>query len=243
MSVRFEGTQITDEGLVHLKGLSKLQLLDLDGTQVTDAGLVHLKGLTKLEHLYLEGCRDITDAGLMHLKGLTNLEQLPVDGTKVHRRRNRGTDEGTANVNISASAATIRTCAACSTTRRRPMSRLSKLLMPVRFAALDKLGVYIERNKDDEVVSVHFGGTQVTDAGLVLLGGLSKLQKLFLDSTQVTDAGLVHLKELTTLTHLRLGSKVTDAGLVHFKGLTELQSLNLFGCDQLTDAGLVHLKG
>ena len=35
---------MTDAGLEHLKGLTKLQWLDLAGTEVTDAGLEHLKG-------------------------------------------------------------------------------------------------------------------------------------------------------------------------------------------------------
>ena len=41
-------SSLSDAGLAHLKGLTKLSHLDLTDTQVTDAGLVHLKGLTKL---------------------------------------------------------------------------------------------------------------------------------------------------------------------------------------------------
>ena len=41
--------------------------------------------------------------------------------------------------------------------------------------------------------------TQVTDAGLARLRGLTQLEELFLDSTQVTDAGLEHLRGLTQL--------------------------------------------
>ena len=36
--------------------------------------------------------------------------------------------------------------------------------------------------------------TQVTDAGLVHLAGLTKLEELVLDGTQVTDAGVEELK-------------------------------------------------
>ena len=45
--------QITDAGLVHLKGMTNLKQLDLSRTQITDAGLVHLAGLTKLQQLDL----------------------------------------------------------------------------------------------------------------------------------------------------------------------------------------------
>ena len=52
-SLYLTAIEITDAGLVHLKGLANLKWLNLAVTQVTDAGLVHLKGLTKLEGLNL----------------------------------------------------------------------------------------------------------------------------------------------------------------------------------------------
>ena len=52
---------------MHLKGLTKLEYLDLNGTKVTDAGLVHLEGLTKLEELHLVGTK-VTDAGVKQLQ-------------------------------------------------------------------------------------------------------------------------------------------------------------------------------
>jgi hypothetical protein len=77
-----KNTQVTDAGLVHLKGLSKLKLLDLSATQITDAGLVHLKGLSKLWFLNLADTA-VTDAGLKHLKGLSNLRNLILYDTQV----------------------------------------------------------------------------------------------------------------------------------------------------------------
>lgn len=73
LSLQYTG--ITDEGLVYVKDLTKLEFLDLSGTKVTDAGLVHLKRLTKLRVLLLN--RTYTSAtGLKHLQGLTLLEEL-----------------------------------------------------------------------------------------------------------------------------------------------------------------------
>jgi hypothetical protein len=84
--------------------------------------------------------------------------------------------------------------------------------------------------------------TQVANADLVHLKGLSKLEKLFLTDTQVTDAGLVHLTGLSNLRELRLwDTQVADAGLVHLEGLPNLMNLGLSDT-QVTDAGLVHLK-
>ena len=45
----------------------KVVVVDLDGTQVTDAGLEHLKGLTSLQELYLVGTQ-VTAAGAENLK-------------------------------------------------------------------------------------------------------------------------------------------------------------------------------
>jgi hypothetical protein len=60
--------QITDAGLVHLKDLKSLEMLDLrKNGAVTDAGLVHLEGLTKLEKLWLIGT-SVTPAGVAKLQ-------------------------------------------------------------------------------------------------------------------------------------------------------------------------------
>ena len=75
--------QVDDEFLKNLKGLSKLEKLNLNfSTKVTDAGLKHLRGLTNLREMYLSHVQGVTDAGLVHLKGLSNLERLSLTGTR-----------------------------------------------------------------------------------------------------------------------------------------------------------------
>jgi hypothetical protein len=70
----------------------------------------------------------------------------------------------------------------------------------------------------DEVVSVELGNTQVTDAGLAHLEGVTELQLLYLGNTQITDAGLVHLEGLTELRSLGLTyTQVTGAGLAKLR--------------------------
>ncbi len=82
-SLAFEGTpQLTDQGMMHLTRLSKLQRLSLRGTGVTDAGLANLSGLTELQHLSLGGTR-VTDSGLVHLTSLKRLAWLWLDKTQV----------------------------------------------------------------------------------------------------------------------------------------------------------------
>ncbi|MDP7033186.1 MAG: leucine-rich repeat domain-containing protein [Planctomycetota bacterium] len=90
--------------------------------------------------------------------------------------------------------------------------------------------------------------TKVTDAGLVHLEKLQKLNVLSIRSAQITDAGLVHLKKLPNLKILILQHHLypdfpttTDTGLAHLKGLINLKGLDLGGIG-VTDAGMEHLK-
>jgi len=75
-------SKITDDGLAHLKGHSKLRSLHVSRTHVTDIGLAHLAELTKLERLYIAD-NNISDAGLAKLKGLTKLKELDLAKTKI----------------------------------------------------------------------------------------------------------------------------------------------------------------
>lgn len=60
-------TRMTDAGLKHLTGLTKLRRLDVNGTKVTDAGLVHLQGLSQLQELTLSGNK-VTAQGVNKLQ-------------------------------------------------------------------------------------------------------------------------------------------------------------------------------
>jgi hypothetical protein len=74
--------KVGDAGLVHLAGLTRLEILELQGTGLTDRGLANLSGLTRLQDLSLGDTR-ITDAGLKHLKGLSQLQELDLRDTAV----------------------------------------------------------------------------------------------------------------------------------------------------------------
>ena len=77
---------------------------------------------------------------------------------------------------------------------------------------IEKLGgsVLFEGDFFPNVVEVKFRGTQVTDAGLKELAGLTELQLLDLEGTQVTDAGLKELAGLKKLQGLYLYSTQVD---------------------------------
>ncbi len=93
---------------------------------------------------------------------------------------------------------------------------------------------------------VSLSRTEVTDVALEqledMLHDIPQLEELFLDDTQITDAGLKHLKGLSALRRLQLdGTQVRDAGLEHLKGLARLQHLTLHKT-QVTDAGVQKLQ-
>jgi hypothetical protein len=101
---------------------------------------------------------------------------------------------------------------------------------------------WLSRDYFDEVRNVNLVDTQIMDAGLAHLQGLTALQWLNLSETQVTDAGLAHLQGLTGMRSVYLrGTHVTDAGLAHLQGLTGLRLVDLRGA-QVTDAGLAQLQ-
>jgi serine/threonine protein kinase len=85
--------------------------------------------------------------------------------------------------------------------------------------------------------------TQLTDAGVVSLGRLEKLEWLSLGETRVTGNGLAGIRGLTNLRQLTLWwNRITDDDLVHLEGLLRLESLTLAGTP-VTDRGVAHLKG
>lgn len=94
----------------------------------------------------------------------------------------------------------------------------------------------------DEVWCVYLAETQITDAGLAHLQGLTGLRTIVLDKTQITDVGLTTLQGLTGLQVLWLqATQVSDAGLTHLQGLTGLQLLHLTGT-RVTQEGVAQLR-
>ncbi|GKV45445.1 hypothetical protein SLEP1_g52521 [Rubroshorea leprosula] len=86
LSFRRNGT-VTAQGMSALAGLVNLVKLDLEKCPGIHGGLVHLRGLTKLESLNINWCKTttdaITDADMMPLSVLTNLEKLQISCSKV----------------------------------------------------------------------------------------------------------------------------------------------------------------
>lgn len=72
--------------------------------------------------------------------------------------------------------------------------------------------------------------TGLSDACLIPIQGLSRLQILTLSGNRITDDGLAMIGRMPNLEELDLdATDVTDAGLVHLQALKKLKSLSLGG--------------
>jgi hypothetical protein len=192
----FHGPFVTDAGLAHLKGLTKLNYLNFGyrgydctgGTstwapaRVTDAGMPYLKGLAILSFLDLSGTQ-VSDVGLENLAGLTELLSLRLSDTRV-------SDAGLAHL--------------------EGMTKLSDLDLSGT-AVSDEGLAHLKALTN--LAFLRIRGTQITDAGLAHLKGLTELRMLDLSDTRITDAGLAHLKGLTKLFDIDLrGTQVSGGG-------------------------------
>jgi hypothetical protein len=81
-SVNLHRLPATDEHLQHLSWFPHIRVLALNGSKVTDAGMKHLAGLSKLWCLESEWV-DIGDEGLVALRDLRRLEILRVTQSRV----------------------------------------------------------------------------------------------------------------------------------------------------------------
>jgi uncharacterized protein YjbI with pentapeptide repeats len=204
-------TKATD--LVHLKGLTSLQTLDLNGTEVTDAGLVHLEGLKSLQELRL------LDTQVTH-DGLSRIGEWLSKAAAVGAIKELGGQVFFDEKNPG-----------------KPLVGVDLSQSKVTDAGLvDLMGMTNLQRLD-------LRETKVTDAGLVHLKGLTSLQLLNLSDTKVTDAKVTDAKVTDAkVTDAKVtDAKVTDAGLEHLKRLTSLHTLYLNGTE-VTDTGLDDLK-
>ncbi|QGQ22043.1 protein kinase [Gimesia benthica] len=103
----------------------------------------------------------------------------------------------------------------------------------ISHAALQSIGEL------EQLISLDLSSSQIDDAGLGYLTGLTKLEKLFIHANhQITDEGLKHLKGMRDLQVLTVtNGQITDEGIMYLQGMRDLEVLNVGGTG-ITDAGL-----
>lgn len=89
-----------------------------------------------------------------------------------------------------------------------------------------------------DVTVLNLAGTPVTDAGMIHVGRLLGLRKLYLGGCAISDNGLRELRRLTQLRFLGLFvTRVTDAGMPSLGNMKQLESINL-GKTRTTDSAV-----
>jgi internalin A len=180
--------QLTDAGLMHLKGLTALETLNLYGTKITGTGFSHLKGLANLQSLWA-GKTKFTDMGLVHLAGFTNLQQLSLAGTPI-------TDVGLVHLRGMTNLQTLHLWDTKVTdTGLAQLKGLTKLQeLSLESLAITDAGL-VHLKGLIGLQELKLAGTQITDAGLKHLTGLKNLREFPLVDTEVTDVGVAELKK------------------------------------------------
>lgn len=170
--LNLRGTSITDAAIVHLKTLTKLQWLDLSETRVTDAGFKSFPDLKRLAAMNLWRCA-LTDAGLASISSFTALRWLDLGYTMV-------TDAG---IHFLRSLPFLQSLSlwGCSQITDDGLRHLQGFLglqaLNLGYTSLTDIALTYLLTLPD-LQWLHLGGTNVTDAGLVRLGNLSKLRVL-----------------------------------------------------------------
>ncbi len=268
VSVHVGGSRsVSDAGLAHLTGLTKLASLTLHDTAVADAGLMHIAALPALKSLHLDRTF-VSDTGVETLAGMKGLTELHVDGTRV---------------TVAGYAKLKKALPNCKIEWEDPNRSVAKLFLE-RAPFVNGVGGFLFDLKLSDgktvnvgkaadlpagpftIVGLHRAGPQppaLTDAdmkrleavptltvfsahGLAIgVDGLRSLLALKKSLTNlvfgaVTDEHLKLIGEFTELTDLQFGgpgTRVSDDGIAHLAGLTKLLVLCMDDTS-ITDAGL-----
>ena len=195
----FPRSNLTDEGLRHLKDLVHIRELWLNSPSLSGDGLSSLVAMTEMEELILYEA-PVGARGIGHISQLRNLVELKIEGGNF------------CDSDMAPLAALV---------------NLEKLVLSENDNTDNIEGTFAEYLTNLPQLRDLNPGTKVTDDGLARIAGLSNLEELYLTGT-FTDAGLRHIGALQKLHTLGIASdRVTARGVAVVTELPELTSLRL----------------
>ncbi len=201
----FSKKELSDAGLVHLKGLAGLKELNLHSTRISGGGLVHLRGIIGLESLNLWNT-SLSDSGLVHLKGMTNLQRLAMGRTQI-------TDDGLKHVRgLTRLRFLALDAEGVSDAGLAHLEGLSDLRSLVLWGTQVSDAGLVHLEKLTSLEELNLGKTKVTGAGLHHLHGLTELTDLNLRGTKVTPDGVDKLKRALPRCTVLLNASDPEAG-------------------------------
>jgi internalin A len=200
------GTDVTDVSLPYIAALTALKSLDLSYTMLGDVGIESLPALAELEELKL-GATRISGINFNFLKLLPKLRKLSFNGIQ---RRNGGACWTPLITDLDLDPISM-------------LSDLEELNLGVGLG-LAKTGVSVGSGNCRSA-----GGIRITDLGLAKLARLKKLRYLDVSGAQITPAGLKVLEGLPRLERLSLWNckALDDSAASVFAALPSLTNLDL----------------
>jgi hypothetical protein len=195
---RLDNRNESAEALTVVSKFPGLKVLLLHGSQTTDAGLKHVRGLKHLERIYMWDAYKLTDAGIAHLKALKHLSYVHASNEPARLGPNVGlTDKSLEHLSK------IKSLTGLALERNRitdaglkHLEKLTKLtslhlgLGPNKIT--DRGTVHLRGLKN--LTKLGLQKTAITDAGLKNLAPLKHLQRLWIGQTKVTQEGIEDLQ-------------------------------------------------
>jgi hypothetical protein len=230
-NVSLEGREITDDGLVHVRDLQELALLDTFGTKITGTGLVHLTCTDTLTSLFLGEAA--TDDGLKLVPRFRNLESIYFQNSQI-------TGAGISEL------AKLRRLTSLSFSGKLPHLRLEDLLVLSNLRGLDiKDDALADFNAIGRlrVKSLTLGGENFSDAILEHVREMPNLEWLYLWHTQATYEGLAGLRDVGSLKGLNLnGARFADDNIETLAELDGLIAIFFGAKTGVTEDGVSRLQ-
>jgi sugar lactone lactonase YvrE/Leucine-rich repeat (LRR) protein len=221
--LELSGTAVTSAGLVHLKHLKNLEILNVCLTAINDDGFEHLAGMTKMRRMVVCSSK-ITGSGFKHLGDMKQLESINLHSSPASDAGLEAIGKLTnlrrlEIVHTNVTDAGLRHLAGLTNLRQLHVASHDSTEAALPFLAklteLDQLDVYEKA---------------ASNATCAQIAKLPKLRLLMLTGGPFDDDGVKHLAGLTALEELTLNSaRVTDASIDHLAGLKHLRKLNIAG--------------
>ena len=234
--------RLTEVGLSKLEGLTRLRRLEFHDMELTGSMLRHLNHSTQLEELEvfegdgIEG--GISDEGMPPLGAMPRLRVLAlwchrITGSCLRPLRGSRSLEELQFYGSPLSAAGFENIGAISNLKDLYFNQVD----------ISDRNLWDLRNLTGLTrLTLDYSQSKITDAGLIHLSGMTRLEWLDLTGCKITGRGLASLQEMRQLKRLCLGwTQVDDIGLEVIAGFPKLESLELHQT-RVTDAGLVHLR-
>ena len=263
-SLILAATKLVDEQLIPVGRISTLENLDLRDCPVTDKGMSHLTGLSKLKSLRLSGksgACTVGDEGMKHVGTLSALKVLAADNLWISEDGLKSltnlknlqelylaeTTIGDDAIELLSQFTTLRKLrlagnqiSAAGLKNLPKLRELEELDLSECSQILDDaMAPFAEMKK---LKKLNLWRVNLSDKGIEPLAGLAQLESLNLDNTRLSDGGMKYLGGMTKLTFLHLGSTlITDSGLSHLNALKSLKDLKLTRT-AVTQKGVDELK-